>query len=104
MTNPRRALHDYLARTTPKEGVIKKYAHAVTVAACGLIVPSIWAFFLRRQGLHEDEREWVWGAETLWKAHSGIIVLTCILWLFERPKRIEYLPVEPPREKEEDEK
>lgn len=95
MKTPQQALHDYLVRTTPKEGVIKKYAHAVTLAACGLIIPSIWTFFIRRQGMQENEPEWVWATETLWKAHAGVIVLAGVLWIFERPKKTRYLPVEP---------
>lgn len=95
MKSPQRALHDYLARNTPKEGVIKKYAHALTLAACGLIVPSIWAIFIRQQGIRENEPEWVWAAETLWKAHFGLVLAAGLLWLVERPKRTIYLPVEP---------
>jgi len=95
MKSPQRLLNEYLAKTTPKAAVIKKYAHAVTLAACGLIVPSIWALFLRQQGIREAEPEWVWGAETLWKIHLGIAVLACVLWIIERPKKVSYLPVEP---------
>lgn len=95
MKDPGRLLHTYLAKTTPKSGVIKKYAHAFTLAACGLVIPSIWAIFLRRQGLEENEPEWVWGAETLWKIHLGLTLIAGVLWLVERPKETEYLPVEP---------
>lgn len=102
MKFPQRALHDYLVRTTPKEGVIKKYAHAVTLAACGLIIPSVCAIFIRRQGLQENEPEWVWGAETLWKAHLGIVLAAGLLWVFERPKRTAYLPVDAIEDVEEE--
>jgi hypothetical protein len=91
----RHLLNDYLAKTTPKEAVIKKYAHAVTLAACGLVIPSIWAIFLRHQGIKENEPELVWGSETLWKIHSGIIICACVLWIIERPQKTKYLPVDP---------
>ena len=95
MKSPQRLLQEYLVRTTPKGAVIKKYAHAITLAAFSLTVLSVWAIFLRWQGIREDEPDWVWAAETLWKIHLGIVALACILWVIERPKKTDFLPVDP---------
>lgn len=88
-----KALQNYLRRTTPERATIPWKAHAATVAACALIVPSVVAVFIRRAGIREDEPYWVWASETLWGLHAVVVAIAVLLWLFEKPRSTEFLPV-----------
>ena len=98
---PSNYLNDLLRRTTPEQAVIKKKAHAATLAAAALIVPSLCAIYFRSAGVRENEPEWVWAALTIWKIHAAVVVAAGLLWVFEKPKLTKYLPVEPIDEDEE---
>lgn len=80
---------------TPEQAVIKKKAHAATVAAIALVVPSLCAIYFRSAGLKENEPEWVWAALTTWKIHAAVIAVALLFWIFEKPKLTKFLPVDP---------
>ena len=94
MKSPERYLNEYMRRTTPAQGHIKKWAHAATIASSALIVPSLCAIYYRQAGMKENEPYWVWASITMWKIHAGVVAVTIMLWLFEKPKVTRYLPVE----------
>ena len=75
--------------------MIKRKAHAATLASCALIVPSLCAIYYRHAGIKESEPYWVWAAVTMWKIHAGVVALTIVLWIFEKPRLTKYVPVEP---------
>lgn len=95
MKSPSRQLNEYLVKNTPTQAVIKKKAHAATIAACALIVPSLCAIYYRQAGIKEDEPYWVWASIMMWKIHAGVIAITIALWIFEKPRLTNYVPVEP---------
>lgn len=89
----RNILRDYLGRTTPEHGTIKWKAHAATVAACALVVPSLCAIYFWRAGSAEQESYWVWASLMMWRTHAAIVVVALLLWIFEKPKPTPFLPV-----------
>ncbi len=90
-----RQLHEYLPKTTPTQAVIKKKAHAATIAACALIVPSLCAIYYWQVGIKEDEPYLAWASTTMWKLHAGVIAITIALWIFEKPHLTTFMPAEP---------
>ncbi len=93
MKHPSRYLNDYLRRSTPKQAVIKKWAHAATLAFAALIVPSLCAIYFRAAGLKENEADLVWASVTMWKIHGAVAVVALLLWVFEKPRLTKYEPV-----------
>jgi hypothetical protein len=93
MKHPSRYLNDYLRKTTPKQAVIKKWAHAATLAFAALIVPSLCAIYFRAAGLKENEAHWVWASVTMWKIHGAVAIVAVLLWIFEKPRLTKYEPV-----------
>lgn len=82
---------DLLRRTTPARGVIKWRAHAATLAAAALMVPSLCAIYFWQAGLKENEEYWVWAARMVWTVHAGVVGLALIFWVFEKPRATEYM-------------
>ena len=91
---PSRYLNNYLRRTTPEQAIIKRKAHAATIAACALIVPSLCAIYFRHVGIKENEPYWVWASTTMWKIHAAVVAVAIFFWLTEKPRLTKYLPVE----------
>ncbi|MES2694332.1 MAG: hypothetical protein V4773_12725 [Verrucomicrobiota bacterium] len=89
-------LHQYLRRTTPKTAVIRKKAHAATLAAAALIVPSACGIYFRHAGLRENEPDWVWAASVVWIVHAAVALIALLFWLTEKPRPAIYLPVDDP--------
>lgn len=82
---------DLMRRTTPAHGVIKRKAHAATVAAAALIVPSLCAIYFWRAGMKEDEAYWVWASTMVWRIHAVVAAIALLLWVFEKPKLTTYM-------------
>jgi len=99
---PSRHLWNLLRRTTPPGAVIKKKAHAATLAFAALLVPSVCAVYFYRAGLKEGEQAWVWAAMTMWKVHVVVATIAILLWIIERPSPTKYIAVPDPDEDEED--
>lgn len=103
MKSLQRRFNAYLRQTTPAQAHIKLWAHAATLMTAGLIVPSLCGIYFRDAGLRENEPYWVWASITVWKIHAGVVAVALVLWLFERPRVVKYLPVEPIDDEEDDE-
>jgi hypothetical protein len=95
MKFPSRYLNEYLRKTTPTHAHIKKWAHAATVAFAALIVPSLCAIYFRSAGIREEEPYWISASMIVWKIQGAVAAAAIILWIFEKPRRTKYEPVEP---------
>ncbi len=100
LRRPRLRLDEQLRRAlrqppTPKAATIRKKAHAATLAAAMLIVPSACAVYFHQVAERENEPYWAEAAERLWALHLAIIVVAALLWLFERPQLTGYIDDSP---------
>ncbi len=100
LKRPRLRLDEWLRRVlrqppVPKAAAIRKKAHAATLAAAMLIVPSACAVYFHQVAERENEPYWVEAAERLWAIHLAIVVVAALLWLFERPQLTGYLDESP---------
>ena len=75
----------------PERAVIKKWAHAFTVAAVAWIGVSVAAVVAYSMGKADGDDTWVAAAFWAWRFHGIITGIAVLCWVVERPTEVRYL-------------
>jgi len=92
-----------LGKPVPKEAIIKRRAHALTILSVAWIGLSAAAAVAYKIGNEDSLPEWIKFAWVVWNIHIGLALATIVVWIFERPSYTKFVTESPDDDSDEPE-